>query len=262
MMKPGTIAVNFARPGKGAGSRRVRCACAALALLALPALAGNFGVSPISLELDRNAKSGAITVSNDDAEPLRVQMRLFEWTQDAGGKDAYRESEDLIYFPKLMALDMNQQKLVRVGLRTPAGAQEKTYRLFVEELPGASAPGAPPGARVAMKVRFGVPIFLKPAAPEVRGEIQAIEMTKGMLRVSVRNTGNVHFVIGTIAVSGGGAYVKEVAGWYLLPGAVRDHLIPVPPEACRKLGRTDVTARTEHFELKAALDVTASMCGS
>lgn len=257
-----TIAVDSARTGTIAWPRRVRCACCALALLTLPALAGNFGVSPISLDLDRNAKSGAITVTNDDTEPLRVQIRLFEWTQNASGKDEYRKSEDLIYFPKLMVLETNQQKLVRVGLRTPAGAQEKTYRLFVEELPAPLAPGAPPGARVAMKVRFGVPIFLKPAAPEARGEIQAIDMAKGTLRVSVRNTGNAHFVISAIAVSGGGSYAKEVAGWYLLPGTLRDYVIPVPPEACRKLGRIDVTARTEHFELKTALDVTASMCGS
>lgn len=257
-----TIATNRARPGKTAWPRLLRRSCGIMALLALPALAGNFGVSPIGLDLDRNAKSGAITVSNDDTEPLRVQIRLFEWTQDASGKDEYRESEDLIYYPKLMVLEKNQQKLVRVGLRSAAGAQEKTYRLFVEELPGPLAPGAPPGARVAMKVRFGVPIFLKPAAPEARGEIQAIDMAKGTLRVSVRNTGNVHFVISAIAISDGGAYAKEVAGWYLLPGTLRDYVIPVSPEACRKLGRIDVTARTEHFELKAALDVTASMCGS
>lgn len=257
-----TITVGRAPPGRTAWRRLLRRSCGALALLALPALAGNFGVSPIGLDLDRTAKSGAITVSNEDTEPLRVQIRLFEWIQSASGKDEYRESEDLIYFPKLMTIEANQQKLVRVGLRIPAGAQEKAYRLFVEELPAAQAPGSPAGAQVAMKVRFGVPIFLKPAVPEARGEIQAIEMAKGKLRVSVRNTGNVHFTINEIAVSGGGSYAEKIAGWYLLPGTLRDYVIPVPPAACRKLGRIDVTARTEHFELKTALDVTASMCGS
>lgn len=237
-----------------------RLLCCGLALLALPVAAGNFGVSPISLDLDRNAKSGAISVSNDDADPLRVQIRLFEWTQDAVGKDEYRESEDLIYFPKLMVLDKEQQKLVRVGLRTPAGAQEKTYRLFVEELPGPPLPGAPPGARVVMKVRFGVPVFVKPAMPEVHGEIEKIEMTKGMLRVVVRNTGNVHFVVSALAVTGGGAWSKEVPGWYLLAGRSHEYAIPVAPEMCKKLARIDVTAKTEQFELKGALDIAASMC--
>lgn len=247
--------------GKTALRRLARFLCWGLALLALPVAAGNFGVSPIRLELDRNAKTGAITVSNDDTDALRAQIRLFEWTQDAAGKDEYRESEDLIYFPKLMVLDKNEQKLVRVGLRTPAGAQEKTYRLFVEELPGPPSPGAPPGARVAIRVRFGVPIFLKPAKAEARGEIEKIEMASGVLRVAVRNTGNTHFVINTITAASGGAYSKEVPGWYLLAGAVREYAIPVPQEMCGKLKRIDVTTKTDRFELKRALDVAPSMCG-
>lgn len=246
---------------KTALKRLARIFCCGLALLALPVAAGNFGVSPIRVELDRNAKTGAITVSNDDTDALRVQIRLFEWTQDAAGKDEYRESEDLLYFPKLMVLEKNEQKLVRVGLRTPAAAREKTYRLFVEELPGPLPPGAPPGARVALRVRFGVPIFLKPAQAEARGEIEKIEMAKGVLRVTVRNTGNAHFVINTITAASGGAYSKEAPGWYLLAGAVREHAVPVPPEMCRKLKQIDVTAKTDQFELKGALDITASMCG-
>lgn len=256
------VAPGSAVPDTTVWRRLARFFCGMLALLALPVLAGSFGVSPISLDLDRNAKSGAITVSNDDAEPLRVQIRLFEWTQDATGKDHYRESEDLIFFPKLMVIGTSQQKLVRVGLRTPAGVQERTYRLFVEELPGPILPGAAAGANVVMKVRFGVPIFLKPATPEARGEVQKIEMTQGMLRITVRNTGNVHFVVGAIGISGGGSYAKEIPGWYLLAGGVREYSIQVAPAVCRKLGRIDVTAKTEQFELKAALDVAASMCGS
>lgn len=259
-MNMNTISPKSAFPAQKAWQTLARLLCGGLAMFTLPVLAGNFGVSPISLDLDRNARSGAITVSNDDADPLRLQIRLFEWTQNAAGKDEYRESEDLVYFPKLMALDKGQQKLVRVGLRLPPGAQEKTYRLFVEELPGPPVPGAPPGARVVMKVRFGVPVFLKPATPEVRGEIEKIDVTKGMLRVTVRNTGNVHFVVGAVAVTGGGAYAKEVPGWYVLAGTAHEYAIPVAPEVCKKLGRIDVTAKTEQFELKGALDVAASMC--
>ncbi|MCR4347461.1 MAG: fimbria/pilus periplasmic chaperone [Sulfuricaulis sp.] len=247
-----------ALPGKTALQRLARIFCCGLALLALPVAAGNFGVSPIRVELDRNAKTGAITVSNDDSEALRVQLRLFEWTQDATGKDEYHESEDLIYFPKLMILDKSEQKLVRVGLRIPATAQEKTYRLFVEELPG--PPGEASGARVAIRVRFGVPIFLKPMKVEARGEIEKIEMAQGVLRVTVRNTGNAHFVINTITAASGDAYSKEVPGWYLLAGAVREHAIPVLQETCGELKRIDVTAKTDEFELKGALDVTAAMC--
>jgi len=242
--------------------RRLGSLFFALALLSPPTAAGQFGVSPIRVDLDRGAKSGAIAVTNDeDAEPLRAQLRLFEWTQGADGKDEYRESEDLVYFPRLMALGKGEQKLVRVGLRVPATAQEKTYRLFIEELPAPPAAGAPAGARVAITVRFGVPVFVKPAKEEVRGEIEKIELAKGVLRVGVRNGGNVHFTIKSVTAASGEAFSKEAPGWYLLAGAAREHAIELPAEACAKLKRLDVTVKTDRpLELKGTLDVNASMC--
>jgi fimbrial chaperone protein len=233
-----------------------------LALLALPpASAGQFGVSPIRVDLDRESKSGAITVSNDeDAQSLRVQMRLFEWTQDAEGKDVYQESQDLVYFPRLMVLEKGQQKLVRVGLRTPATTQEKTYRLFVEELPAPPAPGAASGSHVAIAVRFGVPVYLKPAKEELHAEISRLVLSKGVLHVDVRNTGNTHFTIKSVTASSGKSFSREMAGWYLLAGATRDHAIELPAADCARLGKLDVIVATDQMELRGALDVDASMC--
>lgn len=239
----------------------LRLGTLALALVAaLPAQAGQFGVSPIRLDLDRNAKSGAITVSNDEqAESLRVQLRLFEWSQDVDGKDQYQESQDLLYFPRLMEVEKGQQRLVRVGMRLPASAKEKTYRLFVEELPSAPLAGAPASTRVAIAVRFGVPVFVKPAEEAPSGEIEKLEISKGVLRVVVRNTGNVHFTIGAIKATGTGVS-KQAPGWYLLAGVSREHLIALPAQDCTRLKRLDVVVETDRLELRGALDVDASMC--
>lgn len=239
----------------------VRIGAIFLAFSALaPALAGQFGVSPIRIDLDRGAKSGAITVSNDEeAEPLRAQLRLFEWTQDANGKDNYQLNEDLLYFPRLMNLEKGEQKLVRVGLRMPALEREKTYRLFIEELP---APPLPGSARVAIAVRFGVPIFVKPAQEDVRGDIDKLSMEKGILSVGVRNRGNTHFTITSITAASGEAFSKEVSGWYLLTGAAREHSIELPTQVCAKLKQIEVTVKAEPaLELKRTLSVDASMCG-
>ena len=56
-------------------------------LFSLAAHGGDFGVSPIRVDLDRNTKSALITVTNDDARPLAFQVRAMEWTQDAAGAD-------------------------------------------------------------------------------------------------------------------------------------------------------------------------------
>jgi fimbrial chaperone protein len=160
-----------------------------------------------------------------------------------------------------MTLDKGEQKMVRVGLRVPATAQEKTYRLFIEQLPAPPPPGGTPGARIAIAVRFGVPIFVKPAKEEVRGEIEKMELMKGVLRVGVRNSGNVHFQIKSITVSSGEALTKEISGWYLLAGAGREHTIELPAEACARQKRLDVVVKTDRqMELKGTVDVSASMC--
>lgn len=225
-----------------------------------PAFAGQFGVSPIRVDLDRASKSGTITVSNDEtADSLRVQMRLFEWTQDADGKDVYQESQDLVYFPRLMVLEKGEQKLVRVGLRTPATTQEKTYRLFVEELPTPKVPGTASGSQVAIAVRFGVPVYLKPTKEDLRGEIVSMSVAKGVLHVGVRNTGNTHFTIKSVTATSGKT-TRTMAGWYLLAGATRDHAIELPTADCARLGKLDVIVATDQMELRGALDVDASMC--
>lgn len=247
------------RPFNVPGLRR--CLLSALALLPLSAAGGQFGVSPIRIDLDRNAKSGAITVSNDaDAESLRVQLRLFEWMQDVDGKDEYRESEDLLFFPRLMAIGKGEQKLVRIGLRAPATSMEKTYRLFIEELPAPPPPGGQGAARVAIAVRFGVPVFVKAMKDEIRGEIEKLEVAKGVLRVGVRNSGNTHFTIQSVSATSGDSFAKDAPGWYLLAGAARWHEIAIPSETCSKLKQIDVMVKTDKLELKRAVDVTPSMC--
>lgn len=232
-------------------------------LAALPSAvqAGSFGVSPIRIDLGPAARTGAITVTNDNEEELRVQIRLAEWTQDAAGKDVYRDSEDLVFFPRLMTIGRGEQKLVRVGLRQAAGPQEKAYRLFVEELPPPPQPGAADRARVAIAVRFGVPIFVLPPKEEARGSIERLELADGKLRVGVRNTGNVHFTIRSIAASGAGGFSKEMAGWYLLPGAAREHELHIPSKDCAALKQLLVAAQTDRIELKDSLAVDPSRCG-
>lgn len=234
-----------------------------LAVASSSAVAGNFSVSPIRLDFDTSTKSGAVTVANEAPSELRVQLRLFEWTQDSAGNDKYAESEDLLYFPRLTTVGPNEQRVMRVGLRrAPAIMQEKSYRLFIEEIPAPPAANAPAGARLAIAIRFGTPLFIHPVKEEARGAIQSIALSPGALRIRVINTGNVHFKINSIGASAGTIFSKEVQGWYLLPGAAREYEIPVPESLCEQLGRVDVTVKTDKLQLGGALDANAAMCRS
>ena len=91
-----------------------------LLLLPVAARAGDWRVSPIRLDLGRDAKSGAVTVANDSDDRLQVQMKAYEWTQDAEGKDRYEETGEILFFPRLMILEPKEEKILRAGIRVPA----------------------------------------------------------------------------------------------------------------------------------------------
>lgn len=80
------------------------------------AFSGEFRVTPIRLDFDRGTKSGVITIVNEGSDKLNVQMKAFEWTQNADGKDQYTETNDIIFFPRIMALEKNTEKILRAGI--------------------------------------------------------------------------------------------------------------------------------------------------
>lgn len=231
-----------------------------LLLLAAPAaLAGDFGVTPIRLDFDAGVKTGAITISNDGDSSLSFQMKLFEWSQDREGKDQYADSDALIFFPRIMTIAAKDKGLIRVGTKSPLAASERSYRLFIEELPDAKSRGQ--GAQVEVKLRFGVPLFVAPLQPAVTGAIEALKLEKGELSLRVKNTGNRHFRFEKILVQAGDAVLGEVQGWYLLPGIDRAYKIPLKAEACAKAGALEISLKAEGLELKQRLDATPAQCG-
>ena len=251
----------------GPDSRTMRPARARAALLAAfglaasaAAFAGNFGVSPIRLDFDRNARTASVTVTNDDEQaPLRAQVEAFSWVQDADGKDRYEETSDLTFLPRIMSIQPGENQLLRVGIRQPGADREKAYRLFVAEIPAPRSPGES-GAQVAVKVRFGIPAFVKPLKEDPKGEIEKVELAKGTLTVVVRNTGNVHFRIQTIQLKGGDLLLKEIAGWYLLAGAARVHTAAIPAEVCGKLGAIEITVKADRLELARRFEMNGTLC--
>ncbi len=245
------------------GLRRFPPLLLLLFFLPAAAAAGDWRVTPIRLDLGRDAKSGVITVINESDGRLQVQMTAMEWTQDAEGKDRYEKTEDLLFFPRMMIFDKKEEKILRVGIRVPASVREKTYRLFIEEIPGPRKDQE--GTGIAIAIRFGVPIFVHPLKEEPRGAVGPLALSDGTLRIPVANSGNVHFVIQSILVKGKNAkgdeiLSKELRGWYLLAGASRVYEAPVPLGVCAELAEVAVDVKTDKFPLHGQMVADRSMC--
>jgi fimbrial chaperone protein len=234
------------------------------------ALAGNFSISPTSLELRGGAKSGAFSIINSGSEKLNCQIEVKEWSQGADGKDVYSEAKDIVFFPKIMTVEPNEQRAVRVGVKGPPSMKEKTYRLFIEEIPSQekAEAGKPSGkitAGLTIAFRYATPIFVKPVKQEEGAVIDGVALSKGIVTATVRNTGNIHIKLLSVAFRGKARdgrelFSRDAAGWYILHGMSRRYESAVPKEVCKDLATIDVVAQAENFTVNGTLNVQGKAC--
>jgi fimbrial chaperone protein len=240
-----------------------------LLLMSSPVFASSFSILPTSLELSGKAKSGVFSVVNSGDEKLNCQVDLMEWSQDADGKDVYTEARDMVFFPKIMTVEPNEQRAVRIGLKGQPSLKEKTYRLFVEEIPSQKKTDEKKEEKIAAALtiafRYATPIFIRPPQPKESAVIEHIEMSKGVVKARVWNTGNVHVKLLTVTFQGKAADGKElfsqdIAGWYVLQGMSRPYEVTIPQEVCGNLTIVEVVAKTEKSIINGTVNVQKTMC--
>lgn len=197
--------------------------CAVLAIsLAAPSHAG-LSVAPTTITLAPGTQNSSLRVRNTGEIPVSIQVSLVAWTQD--GRDRYKPSKNLAYFPKLLSLEAGASRTIRIGRlpETPDGqiapnGSEKAYRLAVRELPDMSRRDAP----VQFSTRIRVPVFVQNGAPHQEWHIDSLEIGETPV-VTVKNMGNRHIRVKDIIVSGIGSDGRSVAettlnGWRILSG--------------------------------------------
>jgi fimbrial chaperone protein len=227
------------------------------------AFAGDFKVSPMKLEFDKNRKTDVLTLKNVGDDELRLQVEAMQWSQDANGKDAYSETSDIFFYPQILVIKAKESKVIRAGIKMPPTEEEKTYRLFVTEIPKR---GKDAGVKISIAIRFGVPMFVKPLEAKPVGEITDMVFAGGELGVSVKNSGNVHFMIEKISISAKGSsenevFSEELSGWYLLRGVSRLYKASIPTEACNDVETLDVAVKLKDVPtLSKRINVDRSMC--
>lgn len=232
-------------------------------LLPLPVAAASWRVIPILLDFDQKTRSGVITLYNEGENKVSLQIKSMAWSQDSTGKDQYQEDAELIFFPRLLTIEPGKSQVLRVGMQIPATAVEKTYRLFIEEIPEARK--ADQGATIAIALRFGVPIYAAPLKSEARGEFGEAVLAKGAVTTVIKNSGNVHFRIQTVQligkdVSGAEVLRQKLDGWYLLSGVSRPYVFTLPAEACRKAATLELLADTDREDVATVIKVDPQAC--
>jgi len=246
--------------------RRFAVSAACFFLLApLPAVAGEFSIKPLRVELGATVRSAVISVTNESKDKLSFQLQAMEWTQDKEGKDEYRDTSDLVFFPKIMSVEPGQEGVIRVGAKNAIVPTERTYRLFIEELPGAPKATPPQTAQINVLIRFGAPIFVTPLQPRDGLEIESLSLVNGVLTVAARNSGNRHQFVQGINLKGldgkgEEVYTLTLADRYLLAGTAKSYTTTIDGDRCSRITDLVIEFRTDKQSMKRKLEVSRAMC--
>jgi fimbrial chaperone protein len=255
----------------------VRARAAAAGLLATASLlvgagsagAAAFNVKPTQVTLSAKTTSALLTLRNESGEALRFQLSVFTWSQTPAGEMQLAPTQDVVFFPSLLALAPGEERRIRVGSNVPGGPLERTYRIFVEELPPAvKAKDAAKEGRTEVRVltRMGIPIFVEPSAPNSGGRIEPKSLRSEKLAFEVKNTGNVHFQVRRARVLGLGAakenlFERSVTGWYVLAGGSRVFEVQPPKGVCAKTKALAFEVQTDRATIQSQLDTRSGICG-
>ena len=219
------------------------------ALVAGPSHAEGLQLTPVIVELTRDQTNAILSLRNDTASPVRYQLSAVTWDQDSAGQLKLAPTKDLILFPLLLALKAGEQRNVRVGVPPERfGAVEKTYRVFLDQLPSPDRPGNKPAVQVLTRV--SIPVFLAPERTVPALRIEKAEISQGKVSFQLQNLGNVRVrptEIVADALSGNGSAVTRQRwdGWYVLAGADRAYEWPLPKEGCDRVRSVRIEARLD-----------------
>lgn len=148
---------------------RTTWTCVVLLLTTL-GLAGaqGFGFSPTVMNINAAGNLATqTTMVNAGRTPARFTVIVRAWKM-TGGRTVLEETRDVVVNPANFTLAPGASQVIRVGLRKKPGAQELTYRVFVQEVPSDStakttaAVGDGRTADLNLAVAFSLPVYVTP----------------------------------------------------------------------------------------------------
>ncbi|EOQ64164.1 hypothetical protein F935_00931 [Acinetobacter calcoaceticus ANC 3811] len=196
-------------------------------LLFLPSMlnAASIRLSPVNIEILSDQAASSISLYNQSNESSDLQVRVFEWRQNAG-QDQLIPTDEIAVSPPFLKLQPNDSYSLRVVRINPAPVSgEQTYRIIIDELPKPiDNRKADQGVNVLL--RSSLPLFVvnKDAITKLTWSIQQ-EQNNSSLTIS--NVGNRHALLSNLTlvdVTANKSYAIKVntVNGYILAGKARN----------------------------------------
>ncbi|MFQ5441192.1 MAG: molecular chaperone [Thermodesulfobacteriota bacterium] len=224
----------------------------------------DFTVSPIKVFFKGAARTSAVAIKNNSSDAITLQVKVVSWSQDENGEDHYKPTDEIIAFPRIFKIKNEEEQLIRIGLKSAPGDAEKTYRIYVSEIPDPKSKKEE-GTTLRTLMRVGIPIFVDPVSGKISGSIEKTVFKKGRLTFVAANTGNQHFIMRAVKVegkdsSGKVVFARELAGRYLHGGRHKKFMVDIPEKECVKLNQLDIEVSTDRLSMNERVDVTPALC--
>jgi fimbrial chaperone protein len=222
--------------------------------------AATFTVDPTQVFITGRSGSVLLTLRNETQEPLRFQLSAFAWDQSVSGEMQLQPTEDVVFFPSLLTLGPGEVRRVRVGSATTPGTREKTYRIFVEELP----PLEPSAGGVRVLTKMGIPVFVRPTKEVASATLSGLERRSDRFRFALDNSGSVHLMPTRITVRGlagtTAAFTQTLEGWYVLAGGRREFDMALPETECSRVTSLNVEIEFATGKVQEQLQTPGGIC--
>lgn len=160
--------------------------------------AASIRLSPVSIEILNDQSASSISLYNQSNESTDLQVRVFEWRQNAG-QDQLIPTDEIAVSPPFLKLQPNDSYNLRVVRINPAPVSgEQTYRIIIDELPKPiDNRKADQGINVLL--RSSLPLFVvnKDAITKLTWSIQQEQNTSSLM---ISNVGNRHALLNNLTL--------------------------------------------------------------
>ncbi|MBU8545385.1 MULTISPECIES: fimbrial biogenesis chaperone [Roseomonadaceae] len=210
-------------------------------------------MDPIMVDFMPGRRTATFKVTNRGGTATAAQIRLFAWSQD-GDQDVLAPTADVLASPPMFEVAPDEEQVVRLVLRRPADARERTYRLILDEIPRVAR-----GREVVVALRLSLPVIVigsRPAAAELAWHAERGPGNE--LLLLARNSGARHVRVNLLeALLPRGAMTAQPisANPYVLSGMERRWQLPAAAGSAGRL-RLRIQAGTE-----APTETTVAMPG-
>ncbi|MFV5585441.1 fimbria/pilus periplasmic chaperone [Acinetobacter oleivorans] len=196
-------------------------------LLFLPSMlnAASIRLSPVSVEILSDQAASSISLYNQSNESSDLQVRVFEWRQNAG-QDQLIPTDEIAVSPPFLKLQPNDSYNLRVVRINPVLVSgEQTYRIIIDELPK-PIDNRKVDQGVNVLLRSSLPLFVvnKDAITKLTWSIQQEQNNSSLI---INNVGNRHALLSNLTLvdtTANKSYAIKVntVNGYILAGKARN----------------------------------------